>query len=393
MQSSLTWVDHDSVAREKSFQIIDMFKERDSRDELGLGTIRDSFSDKLFPGTSTIQTRLRYMLIIPWMFQRLEIKRIPSHEIEAQARRLELQLIRPLADSEDSLGVFGAGVGQGLKRLPSEVYWSGLKEWGIRRFEGSISDYFKEWDQRNWKRDHRGDVGTNSMASMWHPRLPNPPEGFPGELSLSLTKEEAEFLRYTIGTVVGESLLGWLAREGRLARARRPWEHPDLARFPESIKALLEHARLFSDVMRGAAILYNLALAELAGRKGLTEKHRAGITDWAADLDRVAVSEWVLQDLWLTTGDPHHKITIEARRFVENWVRFVREDPGGLADNMDARHLVEMRERRIKRRHSRFVNVRAREQWRGKSGIQPMTFRWKIAKQFLEDLAQGLQAG
>ena len=41
------------------------FQEKESRDELGLGSVRDSFADQLFPGTSTIQTRLRYTLFVP----------------------------------------------------------------------------------------------------------------------------------------------------------------------------------------------------------------------------------------------------------------------------------------------------------------------------------------
>ena len=55
MPSTLTWLDHDPAARERSLRILAFFRVRDSRDELGLGAIRDSFSDKLFPGTSTIQ--------------------------------------------------------------------------------------------------------------------------------------------------------------------------------------------------------------------------------------------------------------------------------------------------------------------------------------------------
>lgn len=43
-------------------RIIDLFDEKDTRDELGLGAARDALSDLMFPGTSTIQTRLRYML-------------------------------------------------------------------------------------------------------------------------------------------------------------------------------------------------------------------------------------------------------------------------------------------------------------------------------------------
>ena len=64
--SSLAWIDFDEAERQRAQRIMSLFQERESRDELGLGGIRDSIADHLFPGTSTIQTRLRYMLFIPW---------------------------------------------------------------------------------------------------------------------------------------------------------------------------------------------------------------------------------------------------------------------------------------------------------------------------------------
>ena len=79
MPSTLSWIDYDQTARERTLRILSLFHERDSRDELGLGGIRDSFADQFFPGTSTIQTRLRYMLFIPWIYKRLEEKtNLPS---------------------------------------------------------------------------------------------------------------------------------------------------------------------------------------------------------------------------------------------------------------------------------------------------------------------------
>lgn len=398
-QSKLTWIDHDSAARERSLQIIGLFRERDSRDELGLGAIRDSFSDKLFPGTSTIQTRLRYMLIIPWVFKKLEAQRIPSGEIEARARRFELQLIKPLTESDDSAKAFGAEAGQHLKRLPSDVYWAGLGDWGLRRFNGSVNDYFRSLDRiyaiRKQAHFHGDDAAEESDALTWHPHLPDPPENFPWELSFSLTREEAEFLRDAIVTAAGESLLGWLVREKRQACIDRPWEHPDLASFPEPTRELLEHAQLFSDVMQGAAILYNLMLAEIEidDRKDLVDEHRERISDWADALDGRRVSEWSLPDLWEAVRDSRHTIKPGTCRFVEKWVQSVRENPHGVIDNKEARHLVQMREQALKKNRSRFVNARAREQWSGYAGIRPMTFRWLIAQTFLEDLARGLRRG
>ena len=44
-----------------------MFSQAESRDELGLGQISNALSDTLFPGTSVLLTRARYLLFIPWL--------------------------------------------------------------------------------------------------------------------------------------------------------------------------------------------------------------------------------------------------------------------------------------------------------------------------------------
>ena len=70
--SSFTWLDYSEHERRKILDVIDLFREKDTRDELGVGSVRDSFADAFFPGTSTIMTRARYFLIVPWIFQLLE---------------------------------------------------------------------------------------------------------------------------------------------------------------------------------------------------------------------------------------------------------------------------------------------------------------------------------
>jgi len=57
--SSLGWIDFNEAERQRAQRIMALFQEHESRDELGVGAIRDSIADHLFPGTSTIQTRLR----------------------------------------------------------------------------------------------------------------------------------------------------------------------------------------------------------------------------------------------------------------------------------------------------------------------------------------------
>jgi hypothetical protein len=136
-------------------RILALFRERETRDELGVGVIRDLLADESFPGTSTIQTRLRYMLFVPWVCQKLEKKLCPKEAFSDEARRVEVSLVKALSTSDDTTGVIGKRAGGGLKRLPSSVYWAGLGMWGIRRFSGSQDQYHMAIEEIYNSRAHR----------------------------------------------------------------------------------------------------------------------------------------------------------------------------------------------------------------------------------------------
>ena len=70
--SAIGWVDFSSEHREKVKSVIDLLSTPGVIDELGIGVIRDSFSDSLFPGISTIQTRAKYFLTVPRIFKDYE---------------------------------------------------------------------------------------------------------------------------------------------------------------------------------------------------------------------------------------------------------------------------------------------------------------------------------
>ena len=48
-------------------QLVELLGHSETRDELGLGVIRDTFPEGHFPGMSTVQRRMRYFLFVPWM--------------------------------------------------------------------------------------------------------------------------------------------------------------------------------------------------------------------------------------------------------------------------------------------------------------------------------------
>ena len=85
MQPTLAWLDFNTAEQlwNEPSRFSQLFGSRAGHPgtNLGLGGIRDSFSDHFFPGTSTIQTRLRYLFFIPWIYQDLEKRRTPSREV------------------------------------------------------------------------------------------------------------------------------------------------------------------------------------------------------------------------------------------------------------------------------------------------------------------------
>ena len=107
MASTFAWLDYSEHERRKMLDVIELFGERTTRDELGIGGVRDAFADMLFPGTSTIQTAAKYFLFVPWIYLSLEEKRIPSSKIAERARKLEILLAQELESSGETEGVIG----------------------------------------------------------------------------------------------------------------------------------------------------------------------------------------------------------------------------------------------------------------------------------------------
>jgi len=403
MPSFLAWIDHDSKARERTLRILSLFQEKESRDELGLGSIRDSFADQLFPGTSTIQRHLRYMLFVPWIYKTLEDKQVLAEKFAIQADRMERDLIQPLIDADGDAGVIGQRAGYNLMRLPSSIYWAGLGVWGIRLIPFTQDEYHRRIDEIYRQRDAlkalekdaqaRGDdidFEQRKASLTWHPCLPTPPDNFPTEADFILSGEEAEFIRDRIEGSCPNSLLSFLTLHCEPADTNAPWEHPDYVSFSDEHKELLTHARLFSETMHGAALSYNIQLAQLRNHEDLVAKHRESFAEWTASIPLDEIRSWSINRLWELTVGHGHTITPQTRLFVQQWIEHICNSPQGLLLNADAMNLVERREMKLKGARSRFQNRRALEQWSGRSGLVRLVYRWPTVKVFLNELHNGL---
>ena len=208
MTSLFGWVDYSEQDRARMAEVIDLFREQDTRDELGIGVIRDAFADMLFPGTNTMQTRARYFLFVPWIYRQLEVRGCRSADMASRTRKDEATLIAALLDAGETDAVIGRVSRERLLRMPSNIYWLGLGAWRIRLFDGMQQQYHASID--GWRRRQsqrlRGDDGGVVLGDHlvnWDPALPPAPEGFPVGVRFALSAEEADYLRGKIAMAPG----------------------------------------------------------------------------------------------------------------------------------------------------------------------------------------------
>ncbi len=404
MPSTFGWIDFSESDRQKMADMIHLFRERDTRDELGLGSVRDAFSNLLFPGTSTIQTRAKYMLFVPWIYLRHEKRQTPSEDIARKARNDELNLIEALLDSSDTEGIIGKDARRKLQRVPSSIYWAGLGTWGIRLFDGSQAQYHRYLDAfyRRRKEQYRqlkydGESIATGIGANWHPGLPDPPGSFPNQASLALATQEAEYLHDRIMTHCRQSLLAFLVDRTASTEVPFVWMHPALARFPRKLRRQVEHARHFSEVMHGAALLYNLMLGEKSGREGEATEYEDRLIEWSQSIQsrKAELARWERREFWKTVGSGGARISLPSRRFVDRWVDLVlgSEDVTTMTTDEMARSLIYDREVALKRHRARLQNQRALELWSGAAGAGQLDYRWGVVNRIVNDILKGVENG
>lgn len=396
MPSLIAWLDASSEEQRRMRDIIRLFSDRDSRDELGLGQIRDAIGDGLFPGTSTLLTRARYLLFVPWVYQKASGRPNPI----ADADRYEREVIHAVRATDDYAGLLGMVAGVALKNLPSSVYWTMLRHYRILG-DPSLTreDALRLNGLQSGADDADGARGARFNA--WSTTIPAAPEGFPKSIEggFALRREEAEWLRDRVLDEAPGTVMAHLAIERPSSESRFAWADDAALHVQGDARFLLDHARAFSSAIHGAQLLYNLMLAEeyeAAGFEGVAnpvDTYRDRLLRWAENLPGlVDLDAWNLDELLLRVELIRNSpISPRTRRFVSVWLDLLREnDDLALADNAVAREFVLRRERQNKGAQARIGNPRRLQGWGGGSGSGALEFRWPTVRGILLDIHDGL---
>lgn len=375
--SDIAWLDTSPDEERQMREIAKLFSDSSTLDDIGIGQVRDSLADRLFPATSTVHTRARYFLFIPWLYSAAAAK-YSGTQATSKARDQERALIETMKKAGHTRGLIGRVAGASVATLPSNIYWSALANLGIR-------------------------TEAPGSPTAWNVSV-EPPSGFPKSVDdgFALSTEEARWLQERVLTTKPKSYLAHILRSGLDADIGSivwPWDHPALATANPELQALVEHARLFSLAMEGASLLYNLLLAEKYD--GLVEPDESfapyyaeRLEDWAAEIadDATALSTWDLAEFWRAAeADRNTPIPGGTRLFVQTWIDEVRAGRAAQASESEPlRTLIAKREHQNKGEQSRLRKDNLIKQWTGASGANRLAYRWPTVQTLVTDIREGL---
>lgn len=282
----LGWIDFSKSERNKVLSVLDLLSESGTLDELGIAPVRDGFANLFFPGTSTIQTRAKYFLIVPYVLKEME------YSTETNPNRLMRELDKEerscgemlMSSGEDTNGIIGSrslAQNRWVKRTPADIYWAGLRNYGI--FKGgnlSLSEYIRAMcalkkqkattaklgnRNDNTDMDEGDDKDAGELFKMQFWKIPTYYKDWKKDICIKLSPDEGTFLKQQIITAYPDSMLSYILQNNitEIFACRTFRELDGLINiFPEQIQNDYRLAYSFSRFLFVLRVVYNIIVSD-----------------------------------------------------------------------------------------------------------------------------------
>ncbi|MDE6478868.1 MAG: hypothetical protein K2L45_01255 [Muribaculaceae bacterium] len=231
------FVNFNTEERKRVAKMMQLLQESEAIEELGIGRVRDHFSNTLFPGTSTLQHHAKYFVVLPALYYYTAFKNRKFQNIAEVSRFIkeaEIQITRQMAEWDNGkiktkqTGITGINTlndalhdyTKYVKYDPAYIYGSGLTRYGIipdtgveRLILELNKKYFEDpHNNRTLKReDSTDDAGDLTGEKQLIKTCGENYDFFNGKtMELSLTEKEASFLKDRIHATCDGTLLDYL---------------------------------------------------------------------------------------------------------------------------------------------------------------------------------------
>ncbi|MCH8330245.1 MAG: hypothetical protein IH946_02515 [Bacteroidetes bacterium] len=374
MASTLSWLDYSPEQDENLRKFIAAMIEG-GLDYLGFQTINDRFSERFFPGITTVLTRAKYYLLLPSIYRQVEEKRLHGGNASQGGYDLE-DLVRNMLyrDNPNADGLIGKEAGKDIVNHPSNIYWGSLRTLGIFvsdynlsrwQYLKSLQSYYAILEENSDGRKHEDEQSGNKPN--WDPMLKIDYRiNQTGKLALNLSDNEADYLQSVFirhAKSNSGSLIGYMLENPDAVPAEANW-----ILFRKKIKSLVpENKTLQWEVEIAyrfkllAAVIDQVYLYHLTIHKFDDKRREPGV--------RNALEKKLSNpELKILTKDPKWLNDIAKGKDFEFLNGSLKEilatdfDPSKIIKHKTLKSRIVLREKR-KGHKARFHNERALKEW------------------------------
>lgn len=402
----LGWVDYSRQERETIKELLKVLGESSSLDELGVGIVRDSISDLLYPGTSVLHTRAKYYILIPELFKKAmnsglttgsEVRRLIDSDQDAIAR-----VLRRAIDEETgtkAAGIIGGRSDRAVKMKPTRIYWNALRTTGILCNSAlsyddacsAVAGYNKRKQNIEFKKETDDDGGDAADALSSSFTLFNAPcrqtiDQYMQSPTLYLSKDEALYLndQFLRVPIMKNTLMEYCLKTNTSFLEVSLNDINEMTNMSEELRNRLELAKEFANFIYGAYTVYNLLFWENGGEYA-TEEAKKNIESRYAEWKQVNIGlphrEEILK---LVNGHEHYKAAL--RDFLVHFEAAVNANTTDLCSD-EEKTLVKARERSCKREKAKI----GRDYPFGEIQTVPMNYRHGTGQTIISDILKGLE--
>lgn len=398
------FVNFNTEEKKRVAKMMQLLQESEAIEELGIGRVRDHFSNTLFPGTSTLQHHAKYFVVMPSLYYHTAFKSRKFQnlaEVSRYIKEAEVQITRQMAKWDNNqintteTGITGINTlkdalndyNKYVKYDPAYIYGSGLARYGIIPDTG-VERLIMELNKKHFADPHNKgalksedtteDAGDLTGDKQVIKTCGESYDFFNGKtMSLALTEKEASFMKDRIHSSCDGTMLAYLIDSKYELPERIGYFEIEelLSELDPKVVNIYKKSVLFSKLMHLIDWRFNYSYFDSFGNTDEAEVCKDEYEKLLVEYKEVILNEGAFKALF----DYTRSIDMMLTEFCEACYKAII---GGEPTRVD--QLVKAREHTVKRERSKIGNSAYKNQGRGKP--LPNTFRWETVRTMVNEI-------
>ena len=400
------FVNFNTEEKKRVAKMMQLLQESEAIEELGIGRVRDHFSNTLFPGTSTLQHHAKYFVLMPSLYYHIAFnnhKFQERNEVSRYIKEAEIQITRQLSEDEngnlrtDLKGITGINTykdalkdyNKYVKYDPAYIYGSGLVRYGIipnTDVEGLILElnnkYFSDpHNKSSFKSDDEtDDAGDLSGDKQVIKTCGESYDFFNGKtMNIALSEKEASFMKDRIDSSCNGTMLAYLIDSNNDIPEHIEYFEIEgkgiLSDLDDEVVDVYKKSVLFSKLIHLIDWRYNysyfVSFNKNEDADACNEEYKQLFEKYSEEIHN--------EDDYKELFDYTRSIDMMLTKFCEACYNAIIKN-----ELVSVDELVKARERTVKRERSKIGNSAYKNQGRGKP-LQN-TFRWETVRTMVNEI-------